>query len=43
MHQCIKFTYFRMTLYMFRTVFSYIIRSVHKQQASVKQILLSEC
>ena len=27
MHQCIKFIYFRMTLYMFRTVFPSIIRS----------------
>ena len=27
MHQCIKFIYFRNTLYMFRTVFSSIIRS----------------
>jgi len=27
MHQCHKFSYFRMTLYMFRTVFPSIIRS----------------
>ena len=27
MHQCIKFIYFRMTLYIFRAVFPSIIRS----------------
>jgi len=40
MHQCIKFIYFRMTLYMFRTVFPSIIRSSRlyiQQQAFVKQ------
>ena len=38
--------YFRMTLYMFRTVFPSIIRSSRlylQQQAYVKQILLSAC
>jgi len=38
--------YFEMTLYMFRTVFSSIIRSSRlyiQQQAFVKQILLSAC
>ena len=38
--------YFRMTLYMFRTVFPSIIRSSRlyiQQQAFVKQILLSAC
>ena len=43
-HQCIKFIYFRMTLYMFRMVSPTIIRSsrlyIHKQ-AFVTQILLS--
>ena len=46
MHQCIKFIHFRMTLYMFRTVFSSIIRSSRlyiQQQAFVKQILLCAC
>jgi len=44
MHQCIKFIYFRMTLYMFQTVFLSIIRSSRlyiQQQAYVKQTLLS--
>ena len=44
MHHCIKFIYFRMTLYMFRTVFPSIIRSTRpyiQQQACVKQILLT--
>ena len=43
MHQCIKFIYFGMTLYMFRTVFPSIIRSSRvyiQQQAFVKKILL---
>jgi len=46
MHHCIKFIYFRMALYMFRTVFPSIIRSSGlyiQQQAFVKQILLSAC
>jgi len=46
MHQCIKFIYFRKTLYMFRTVFPSIIRSSRlytQQQVFVKQILLSAC
>jgi len=45
MHQCIKLFYFGMTLYMFRTIFSSIIRSSRlylQQQAYVKQILLSD-
>jgi len=40
MHQCIKFIYFGMTHYMFRTVFPSIIRSSRlyiQQQAFVKQ------
>jgi len=44
MHQCLKYIYFGMTLYMFRTVFPSIIRSSRlyiQQQAFVKQILLS--
>jgi len=43
MRQCIKFIYFGMTLYMFRTVFPSIISSSRlyiQQQAFVKQILL---
>jgi len=43
MHQCIKYIYFRMTLYMFRTVFPSIIGSSSpyiQQQVYVKQILL---
>jgi hypothetical protein len=43
MHQFLKFVYFGITLYMFRTVFSSIIRSsrLHiQQQAYVKQLLL---
>ena len=46
MHQCIKFNYFGMTLYMFRTVFPSIVSSSRlyiQQQAFVKQILLSAC
>ena len=46
MHQCLKFIYFGMALYMFRTVFPSIIRSSRlyiQQQAYVKQILLSAC
>jgi len=46
MRQCIKFIYFGMTLYMFRTVFWSIIKSSGlyvQQQAFVKQILLSAC
>ena len=45
MYQCIKFIYFRMTLYMLRTVFPFIIRSSRlyiQQQAYVRQILLSD-
>ena len=43
MHQCFKFIYFGMTLYMFWTVFLSIYRSSRlyiQQQAYVKQILL---
>jgi len=46
MHQCIKFIYFRMALYMFRTVFPSVIRRSRlyiQQQAYVKQTLLSAC
>jgi len=46
MHQCIKFILFRVTLYMFRTVFPFIISSSRlyiQQQAYVKRILLSAC
>jgi len=46
MHQCLKFIYFGMTLYMFRTVFPSIISSSRlyiQQQAFVKQTLLSAC
>jgi hypothetical protein len=46
MHQFLKFFYFDLTLYMFRTVFPSIIRSSRlyiQQQAYVKQILLSAC
>jgi len=46
MHQCIKFIYFRITLYMFQMFFLSIIRSARlyiKQQAFVQQILLSAC
>ena len=46
MHQCLKFTLFGVTLYMFRTVFPSIIMSSRlyvQQQAYVKQILLSAC
>jgi len=46
MHQCIKFIYFGLTLYLFRTVFPSIITSSRlyiQQQALVKQILLSAC
>ena len=45
-HQCIKFIYFGMTLYMFRTVFASIISSSRlymQQQAFVKQKLLPAC
>ena len=44
MHQCIKCIYFRMTLYMFRTVFPSINRSSRlyiQQQAFVKQTAVS--
>jgi hypothetical protein len=43
MHQFLKFIYFDLTLYMFRTVFPSIVRSSRlyiQQQAYVKQILL---
>jgi hypothetical protein len=43
MHQFLKFIYFDLTLYMFRTVFPSIIRSSRlctQKQAYVKQILL---
>ena len=43
MHQCLKFIYFYVTLYMFRTVFPSIVRSSRlyiQQQAYVNQILL---
>jgi hypothetical protein len=47
MHQFLKlFIYFELTLYMFRTVFTSIIRISElyiQQQAWVKQILLSAC
>ena len=46
MQQCLKFIYFGMTLYMFRTVFPSIIRSSKlyiQQQTYVKQILLTAC
>jgi len=46
MHQYIRIIYFRMILYMFRTVFPSIIRSSRlyiQQEAFVKQILLSAC
>jgi len=42
MHQCLKFIYFGITLYMFRTVFPSIIRSSKlyiQQQTFVKQLL----
>ena len=43
MHQCIKFIYFRMALYMFRTVFPSIIRSTRPyiQQKAVSSICLT--
>jgi hypothetical protein len=44
MHQFLKFVYFWLTLYMFRTVFPSVIRSSRlylQQQVYVKQILLS--
>jgi len=44
MHQCIKSIFFGMTLYMFRMVFSSIIRISRlyiQQQAFVKETLLS--
>ena len=43
-HQFITLFYFGMTLYMFRTVFPFIIRSSRiymQQQAYVKQIMLT--
>ena len=43
MHQSIKFIYFGMTLYMFRTAFPSIVRSSRlyiQQQIFVKQMLL---
>jgi hypothetical protein len=43
MHQFLKYIYFDLTLYMFRTVFPSIIRSTRlyiQQQVYVKQILL---
>jgi len=46
MHQFLKFIYFGITLYMFRTVFPSIIRSSRlyiQQQVYVKQILLTAC
>jgi len=46
MHRCPKFILFGVTLYMFRTVFTYIIRSSRlyiQQLACVKEILLSAC
>ena len=46
MHQCIKFIYFRMALYMFRTVFPSIIMSLRpytQHQVYVKQFLLTAC
>jgi len=46
MHQRIELIYFGMTLHMFRTVLTSIIRSSRlyiQQQAYVKQILLSAC
>ena len=44
MDQCLKFIYFGMTLYVFRTVFPSIIGSSRlyiQQQAYVNQILLT--
>jgi hypothetical protein len=44
MHQFLKFIYFELTLYIFRTVFPSITRSSRlytQQQAYVKQILLA--
>jgi hypothetical protein len=46
MHQFLKFIYFCITLYMFRTVFPSVIMSsgLHiQQQAYVKQIRLRAC
>jgi hypothetical protein len=46
MHQLLKFIYFGVTLYVFRTVFLSIIRSSRlyiQQQVYVKQILLPAC
>jgi len=46
MHQFLKFIYFGITLYMFRTVFPSIVRSLRlyiEQQVYVKQILLPAC
>ena len=40
MHQCIKIIYFRMTLYMFRAVFPYIIRS---SRPYIQQYLFVKC
>jgi len=40
MHQCIKFIYFRMTLYTFWTVFASIIRS---SRLYVQQYLFDKC
>ena len=44
MNQCLKFIYFGMILYVFRTVFPSIIRNSRlyiQQQAYVKHILLN--
>ena len=46
MHQFLKFIYFVVALYMFRTIFPFIIRSLRlyiQNQVYVKQILLSAC
>jgi len=45
MHQCIKFIYFRMTLYMFQTVFPSIIRSsrLYVQQPNSSISLTNAC
>jgi len=46
MHQFLNFFYFRITIYMFRTVFPSIIRSSKlyiQQQVYVIQILLPAC
>ena len=46
MHQFLKLFYFVVALYMFRTVFPSIIRSLRlyiQHQVHVKQILLTAC